>query len=85
MISKMNFYGVQVTALDWFMSYLSNGTPQCLVNGSLLRICSLKCRVPQCLFFFLEGLIHRRKFEFQNRLGLYLKGNLHLKIDWTSL
>ena len=36
-------------------------------------------------YVFLEGLIHRRKFEFQNRLGLYLKGILHLKIDWTSL
>ena len=28
-------------------SYLTNRTQQCFVNGSLSRICSLKCRVPQ--------------------------------------
>ena len=26
-----------------------------------------------------------RKFAFQNLLGLYLEGNLHLKIDWANL
>ena len=72
MISKMNFYGVQGTALDWFTSYLSNGTPQCLVNGSLLRICSLKCRVPQCLFFFFWR-------------GLYTEGSLSFKIGWAYI
>ena len=34
---------------------------------------------------FLEGLINGGKFAFQNRLGLYLEGNLRLKIDWASL
>ena len=34
---------------------------------------------------FLEGLINGGKFAFQNRLGLYLQGNLRLKIDWASL
>ena len=34
---------------------------------------------------FLEGLIYGGKFVFQNQLGLYLEGNLHLKIDWASL
>ena len=28
-----------------------------------------------------EGLIFGRKFALQNRLGLYLEGNLRLKID----
>ena len=34
---------------------------------------------------FLEGLIYGGKFALQNRLGLYLEGNLRLKIDWASL
>ena len=45
--SKMNLYGIQGITLDWFGSYLTNRTQRCLVNGSLSRICSLKCGVPQ--------------------------------------
>ena len=47
LLSKMNLYGIQATALDWFKSYLTNRTQRCLVNGSLSRICFLQCRVPQ--------------------------------------
>ena len=65
LLSKMNFYGIQGTALDWFTSYLSNGSPQCLVNGSLLRIRSLKCRVPQCLFIFWRGLYTEGSLSFK--------------------
>ena len=45
--SRMNLYGIQEIALDWFRSYLTNRTQRCLVNGSLSRICSLKCGVPR--------------------------------------
>ena len=45
--SKMNLYRIQGIALDWFRSYLTNRTQRCLVNGSLSKICSLKCGVPQ--------------------------------------
>ena len=34
LLSKMNLYGIQGTALDWFKSYLTNRTQRCLVNGS---------------------------------------------------
>ena len=30
-------------------------------------------------------LIYGGKFVLQNRLGLYLEGNLCLKIDWASI
>ena len=43
----MNLYEIQGIALHWFRSYLTNRTQQCLVNGSLSRICPLKCGVPQ--------------------------------------
>ena len=34
---------------------------------------------------FLVGLIYGGKFAFQNRLGLYFKENLRLKIHWACL
>ena len=37
---------------------------------------------PFLRFLYSEGLIYGGKFVFQNRLGLYLEGNLRLKIDW---
>ena len=43
----MNLYGIHEIALDWFRSYLTNRTQLSLVNGSLSRICSCKCGVPQ--------------------------------------
>ena len=55
LLSKMNFYRIQGTALDWFTSYSSNGTPQCLVSGSLCRICSLKCIWYHSAYLFFGG------------------------------
>ena len=47
LLSKMNLHGILGIARDWFRSYLTNRTLRCLVYGSLSRICSLKCGVPQ--------------------------------------
>ena len=47
LLSKMNLYGIQGSAPNWFKSYLTYRTQRCFVNGSLSRICSLKCGVPQ--------------------------------------
>ena len=32
-----------------------------------------------------EGLLYGGKLSFQNQLGLYLEGNLRLKIGWANL
>ena len=47
LLSRMNLYGTQGIVLDWSRSYLTSRTQRCLVNGSLSRICSLKCRISQ--------------------------------------
>jgi len=86
LLSKMNFYGIQATVLDWLWSYLSTGTPQCLVNGSLSIICSLKCEVPQCLFIFGRGLYTEGSLSF--KIGwayTWREICISLKIDWASL
>ena len=37
LLTNMNLYGVQGRALDWFNSYLTSHTQQCLVIGSLSK------------------------------------------------
>lgn len=45
LLTKKNRYGIQGKALD--STYLLNRTQQCLVNGCLSDVSSLKCRVPK--------------------------------------
>ena len=45
--SKLSLYGIQESAYDWFKSYLNSRTQKCVVNGSLSKVCSLGCGVPQ--------------------------------------
>ena len=47
LLSKLSLYGVQESAYDWFKSYLHSRTQKCVVNGSLYKVCSLGCGVPQ--------------------------------------
>ena len=46
-LGKLSLYGIQESAYDWFDSYLNNRTQKCVVNGSLSKVCSLGCWVPQ--------------------------------------
>ena len=47
LLSKLSLYGMQESAYDWFKSYLNSRTQKCVVNGSLSKVCSLGCGVPQ--------------------------------------
>ena len=48
LLGKLSLYGVQESPYDfWFKSYLNNRTQKFVVNGSLSKVCSLGCRVPQ--------------------------------------
>ena len=46
-LAKRSLYGIQESAYDWFKSYLNNRTQKCVVNGSLSKVCSPGCGVPQ--------------------------------------
>ena len=47
LLGKLSLYGIQESAYYWFKSYLNNRTQNCVVNGSLSKVCFLGCRVPQ--------------------------------------
>ena len=47
LLAKVSLYGIEESAYDWFKSYLENGIHKCVVNGSLSKVCSLNCGVPQ--------------------------------------
>ena len=47
LLAKLSLYGIQDSAYDWLKSYLNNRTQKCVVNGSLSKVCSLGCGVPQ--------------------------------------
>ena len=95
--SKMNLNGIQGIALDWFGSYLTNRTQQCLVNGSLSRICSLKNGVPQgtilapllflILFYFVVflGQAKYSYFSADFRLKIFLYYSLVIASDFAIL
>ena len=44
---KLSLYEIQEYAYDLFKSYLNSRTQKCVVNGSLSKVCSLGCGVPQ--------------------------------------
>ena len=67
LLSKSSAYGIQENAYNWFKSYLENRTQTCSVSGSLFKICSLQCGIPQGavlgpLFF----AIHKRLTKLLN-------------------
>ena len=69
------------TVFSCLFSYLRNYQPEsdvCRLSYTYRKIAPLRG-------LYSEGPIYGGKFVLQNRLGLYLEGNLCLKIDWTSL
>ena len=47
LLAKLSLYGIRESAYDWFKSYLKNRIQKCVVNGSLSKVCSPGCGVPQ--------------------------------------
>ena len=47
LLSKLQAYGIQGSANQWFCSYLKNRTQTCLVNGNKSSKVFLRCGVPQ--------------------------------------
>ena len=47
LLAKFSLYGMQDSAYNWFKWYLNNRIQKCVVNGSLSKVCSLGCGVPQ--------------------------------------
>ena len=46
LIRKLQHYGVQCLALDWFISYLSNRNQVITVNGVQSELLSISCGIP---------------------------------------
>ena len=47
MMLKLENYGVERNSLTWFISYLTDRTQKCLVNGQLSKSVPITCGVPQ--------------------------------------
>ena len=47
LIKKLELYGIRGLSLSWFISYLENRCQQVLCNGTLSKVKSLRCGVPQ--------------------------------------
>ena len=46
LLSKLNLYGLNGIAHQWFQSYLEDRTQMCSINGLLSSSCSLKLGCP---------------------------------------
>ena len=69
------------TVFSCLFSYLRNFQP----GSDVCRLPYTYRKIAPLRGLYSEGPIYGGKFVLQNRLGLYLEGNLCLKIDWTSL
>ena len=76
---KLSLYGIQESAYDWFKSYLNNRTQKCVVNGSLSKVCSLGCGVPQgtilgplLFFIYINDLLNCLSFCQHKHVKTYV-------------
>ena len=47
LLSKLEYYGIRGTSLNWFQSYLSHRKQFVSVNGFSSSLCDITCGVPQ--------------------------------------
>ena len=65
LITRLLYYGIRGIVLDWFISYLSNGTQYVNINNSISFCLPIKCEVPQgsilgplLLIFYINDIVN---------------------------
>ena len=80
LLPKLNLYGINGIAYQWFQSYLEDRTQMCSINGLLSSSCFLSCDVSQGAFvgplLFLLYINEPRMYADDTHLT-YASNNIH--------